>query len=211
MLWNEFAATPRVTRRPWQTISYRLHGSSTTIPGLALRVLPEIRLLLPFGCLCSMTGALSISLPRMPSGLKASTRHPQSRLRSFSLRTAPIRRDAFRIKLLAVLSAERQHRRHPRFRQPRGRGLGAAALDGAACMMRPMDSWACGGGVRLHEVIAPTSLDLVVAGDPALFGPRAGSSPIPEPSTWAMLALGFLGLGGLGLSKRKRAGEIGLR
>jgi hypothetical protein len=44
----------------------------------------------------------------------------------------------------------------------------------------------------------------------AVFGP-AGSSPIPEPSTWAMLALGFLGLGGLGLRKRRRPDEIGLR
>ena len=70
--------------------------------------------------------------------------------------------------------------------------------------------WTCGGGVRLKEVIDATSLDLFVARGSAVFGP-AGSSPIPEPSTWAMLALGFLGLGGLGLSKRKRADEIGLR
>ena len=90
-------------------------------------------------------------------------------------------------------------------------GFDALSLDTAACMMRPMDSWTCGGGVRLDEVIHATSLDLVVTGGPAVFGPRTGSSTIPEPSTWAMLALGFVGLGGLGLRKRKRANEIGLR
>jgi hypothetical protein len=45
--------------------------------------------------------------------------------------------------------------------------------------------------VRLKEVIAPTSLDLLVALGSSVFG-SAGSSPIPEPSTWTMLALGFL-------------------
>ena len=36
-------------------------------------------------------------------------------------------------------------------------------------------------------------------------------SAVPEPSTWALLALGFLGLGGLRLRKRGKTDEIGLR
>jgi hypothetical protein len=79
-------------------------------------------------------------------------------------------------------------------------GFDALALDGAACMARPMDSWTCGGDVRLNEVIHAKSLDLVVANASAAVGP-AGSSPIPEPSTWTMLAMGFFGLGGLSLRR----------
>ena len=77
-------------------------------------------------------------------------------------------------------------------------------LDGAACSSTVADMWTCGGGVRLKEVIDPTSLDLFVARGSFVSGP-VGSSPIPEPSTWAMLALGFLGLGGFGLKARRRA------
>jgi hypothetical protein len=55
--------------------------------------------------------------------------------------------------------------------------------------------------VNLNEVISAASLDLFVARGSAIFGP-AGSSPIPEPSTWGMMLFGFLGLGGLGLCRR---------
>lgn len=79
----------------------------------------------------------------------------------------------------------------------KGPGFDALALDGATCSSTVADKWTCGGGVRLNEVIAAISLDLVVAHAPAAFGP-AGSSPIPEPSTWTMLALGFLALAGSG-------------
>ena len=56
----------------------------------------------------------------------------------------------------------------------------ALALDAAACMARPMDSWACSGGVLLNEEIDATTLDLFVAHGSAVFGP-AGSSPNHRP------------------------------
>jgi PEP-CTERM motif len=65
------------------------------------------------------------------------------------------------------------------------------SLDGAACSARRSDFWAC-GGFTLQEAIGASTLDLNVL----------GTSAIPEPSTWALLMTGFLGLAGLRLGRR---------
>jgi len=91
-----------------------------------------------------------------------------------------------------------------------GPGFDALALDDAACSSTVKDVWTCGGGVRLKEVIDATSLDLVVAHASAAFGPS--SSAAPEPSTWARMLLGFLGLGGLGLKGAEESrGDLAVR
>ena len=67
------------------------------------------------------------------------------------------------------------------------------SLDGGACSARPGDFWTC-GGFTLQEAIGASYLDLNVT----------GTSAIPEPSTWALLMTGFLGLAGLRLGRRSR-------
>jgi hypothetical protein len=77
------------------------------------------------------------------------------------------------------------------------------SVDGAACSARPGEVWFCRQlGLNLDLGFAGGALDLTVA-SAALNAPASGA--IPEPSTWAMLGLGFLGLGSLGLRKRGRA------
>ena len=41
------------------------------------------------------------------------------------------------------------------------------------------------------------------------YGISAGSAPAyPEPSTWAVLAMGFLGLAGVGIKRRRKAAAM---
>ncbi|MBV8798034.1 MAG: PEP-CTERM sorting domain-containing protein [Hyphomicrobiales bacterium] len=66
--------------------------------------------------------------------------------------------------------------------------------NGAACSAGGADIWHCAGGLQFTEVFGSFGLDLVVTNlDPP---------NVPEPSTWAMLLIGFLGLDSLALRKR---------
>lgn len=80
------------------------------------------------------------------------------------------------------------------------------SVDGQACRAARGDVWSCSVGVDLDVDL--NSAGLIVTAGP--FTELPATAAIPEPSTWAMLALGFLGLGGLTLAGRKRRAEADL-
>jgi len=72
-------------------------------------------------------------------------------------------------------------------------GFDSLSLDGAACSPHASDVWGCGGFYLSLDVVTGAAgyVDLTVAG-------------VPEPSTWAMLGVGFGGLGVLASLRRRK-------
>jgi hypothetical protein len=95
-----------------------------------------------------------------------------------------------------------------------GGDFGSLSLDDVACSKHATDVWSCSNlaGLYIDEVFASKSLalDVVSSGmDPGLgrmdfLSHGLASSAAPEPSTWAMMLLGFLSLSGLRLRGRRR-------